>query len=646
MLLRRTTGWALVTASVIASPRALAANLDAQPMAGQKLRVDGMLSEWRGRMTELGETVQGRPGKGLSASGMVGYDDRHVYVAMKVRDANLMRTKDAGKSEDHATLLLSIPTGRGHATYAVDLFPGEPGRLPGAVKMAGRAVQGAKLVEAPAAGGFVFEAQIPWSAFPEAKTVRVGLRGALRYTDADASGRVTAVVATSRAAGGRSLPPLPLESEQALEATLVQGKGLSAKPAKELVGNVAGDAMLERVALYDGHLTIVGPRYRGGKQFYFSDLGVRNASMVPRFELHDFDGDGRDEIVLQKRVGTSEQYREILQIFKVGTDDAPFVAFTHETGIKTTDEQITNVVKIKKQGKRTVIKISQGQVEGVDPATYDELKPGEYESALLPWDSVKSRTFGWDKDAIRKLDEESWEPKLGPPGAGAKPGPGAPMGPPKPPPPRPPSADELLDRVYALYKKDRGVRGGKPSFDFVTDVVGDRQNERVLVHGKDIVAFGAGFKGGTSYTFITVGVNEPGDIVDVTARDLTGDGKAEVVVRGIVRAKASEELGGMEVQRYALLVYKVTDTGLRRIFGAETGRSLDGNRVLGAVAFQPSAAGLAIELRPARAVGWTQKTYPFPTDTTAAGGLEPLLLPWGSERARRYRFDGNGYVAD
>jgi CRISPR/Cas system-associated protein Cas5 (RAMP superfamily) len=43
-------------------------------------------------------------------------------------------------------------------------------------------------------------------------------------------------------------------------------------------------------------------------------------------------------------------------------------------------------------------------------------------------------------------------------------------------------------------------------------------------------------------------------------------------------------------------------------------------------------------------VGWTEKTYPFPPDTTAAGGLEPLLLPW-SGGSRKYAFDGSTFAS-
>jgi hypothetical protein len=184
-----------------------------------------------------------------------------------------------------------------------------------------------------------------------------------------------------------------------------------------------------------------------------------------------------------------------------------------------------------------------------------------------------------------------------------------------------------------------------PRFDFVTDVVADRANERVLVHQRDIVVFGKGFLGGTSYAYTTIGVADPTDILDVTARDLTGDGKAEVVVRAVLHAKASEELGGEVVDRHALFVYKVLGDRVLRVFAAETGRTLGQNHVIGAVSFGAAPTG-SIELRAARAIGWSERSYPFPEDVAPAGGLEPVLLPWGTQPNRKYRFNGQAFTAE
>jgi hypothetical protein len=617
--------------------------ITAEPMEGEKVRVDGDLREWPNKMTELGDTLSGSAGGGLRAAVTVGYDEASLYVVLKISDKHIERTAAAGPKEDHATLLLAFPHGRDFNTYELELYPGNPGKVAGVVKLKGAPVGGAKIVEAPRPGGLNVEAQIPWSAFPDAAKVRVGLRAAITYTDADGAA-IAGIIGSASGHSGRALPPLLLESEEGLESQLLRPKGLGTA-SREAYGNVAGDAMLERVAVFGDSLAILGPHYRGGKEFYFADLGVKDANMVTRLELVDFDADGHDEIVIQKRVGAPDKYREVLTVTKVGTNDTPYQAFAQEVGIKTADGKIANRVSF----KDGTIEVAQGEAEGFEPATYAEVTPSDMGSALLPWESVGSRSFKWTGKGFEQAAETPFTPKDG---AGPSPTPHVKKGqqarrksaaPAAPPAPRAPTSDELLDRVYALYRKDRGATG-RPSFDFVTDVAGDAGPERVLVQGKDLVVFGKGFRQGRSYAFITVGASDAKDIVDVTARDLTGDGKAEIIVRAVLHAKASKALGGDIVERRALMVYGVKDDAIVRLFAAETSRAVGDKEILGAVAFEPGKRGLDIELRPARALGWTEQSYPFPADTTTAGGLEPLLLPWGDAAKRSYRYNGSAYV--
>lgn len=631
-----------LAALLLAPGRASAADVvPLEPFVGKKVRVDGALGEWPSGFVELQEKTSGAGAKGQV---LLGYDDGALFVAARLKDKTIARTKSAGPSEDHLSVLLYFPNASGGAgkTRKIEVYPGDPGKLPALVKIDGREAPGASAVEAPEEGGLVLEAKIPWSALPEAQSLRVGLRGKVSYTDASAPGRVVGVGSTSRADGAK-MPSFPLEGEAGLWQSVLQPRRLGASPTREAYGDVWGKGEIERVALYGNNvLTIVGHGYRGGKEFYFGELPVEGDKGVSRLELLDVSGDGKSEIILQKRIGRGDSYREVLEILRLDDEGAPVTVFAHEVTLVTREGRIENQVRVTGAGKSARVEIQQGKASGFEPDTFQEPTiGGSIEPALLPWQSVGSRVYGWKGATFALLEEKPWKPKVG---STKKTTQGAPPEVKAPPAPRPPTQEELLDRVYALYKKDRGVGAKKPRFDFVTDVVGDEQAERVLVHDRDVVVFGKGFKQGTSYTFITVGVKEDKDILSVTARDLTGDGKAEIVVHAVLRAKASEGLGGDEVQRQALFVYSIVGESLTRVFATETGRALGGKRVLGAVAFLPRAGGVTLELRPSRAIGWTSQSYPFPEDRSAAGGLEPLLLPWGSVGPRRYEFDGNTFV--
>jgi hypothetical protein len=193
-----------------------------------------------------------------------------------------------------------------------------------------------------------------------------------------------------------------------------------------------------------------------------------------------------------------------------------------------------------------------------------------------------------------------------------------------------------MEKVYDLYKRERGV-SGHPRFDLAVDVTGDAQVERVLLHDRDIVVFGKGFKGGSGYTYLTLQqFTAPTDILEMTAREVTGDGKAEILVKGVLHAPGP---GGGTVDREVLLVFQVQGDQIKRVFAAEIARAMGRRRVTSAVRFP----GGGIELAPGTAVEWTAATYPFQQDAGQTGGLEPLLLPWSGIAPQRYRWSAGGF---
>jgi len=622
---------ALVGAATLAPPAAAQSALRADLIEAKTIKLDGVPKEW-GALASLGTAVKGKPQKAdLEAKAAIAYDNTTVFIAADVSD-------DVFKAGlDHLVVVLGFPGG---TSYEVELFPGDPGKTPASAKLGGKPVAGAKVVEAPRTGGYTLEATLPWSTFAMASSVRVGLRAGLFVHDADAAA-VDAVVGNTSSSAYASLPQLATESEQALADGLIKEKGLKGAPKYNLLGDVAGDSMKERVLVYDRYLIVLGSSFRKGSEYYFADLGVdANAGMVPHCELKDVTGDGQQEIVLRKRFGNATKYREALQVLWFGKSEVPNPILTHEVSIVTPEGNVENTVTMVADGARTAFKFEPGTAKSFHAGNYKELIEAGYDPALLPWGKIKSQTYKYDGAKFAKAIEEKQEPTAAP--AAAVPSATATAAAvPKPP---APSAAELLDQVYATYKKDRGV-SGKPKFDMAIDVAADKQTERVLLHDRDIVFFGKGFKGGTGYSYLTLQqFSAASDVTELTAKDVTGDGKAEIIVRGLLHASAPANAGGSNVDREVLLIFQVQSDALKRIFAAEMGRTIGANKVTGAISFSPGARGSDIELGPGRFVGWTDKTYPFNQDISAVGGYEPLILPWSGSKAVKYKWNGTAFA--
>jgi len=321
-----------------ASAAAAARPLPADALDPKKVRIDGVLKEWPAGAIKLGEKVRGASSARVTA--FIGYDDKSLYLALDARDAAFARTASFGENEDHAVFTLVVPTrGGGAQRYELGLYAGQSGKTAGQVKLGGRAIAGATVVEAPNAAGYTVEAKLPWTALPAASKVRVGLRGSVRYIDASQPGKIAGVLSSGEEA------PIFITAEQSLYQNLIEPKGLELKPGHEAYGNVAGDAMLERVAVYGGYLVIVGPHYQKGKSFYYKDLIIPDPSFVRRLEVRDMNGDGTDEIVLQLRTGR-DTYREIFEILAVQPNGAAERVFAHEVAIVTDTGSVQNQVKV------------------------------------------------------------------------------------------------------------------------------------------------------------------------------------------------------------------------------------------------------------------------------------------------------------
>lgn len=630
-LIAALTALAVTSAASPASAQVSALRADLVP--SKTIKLDGLPKEWPSGLATFGKAVKGKTGKlDLDARGAITYDASSIYVAADVTDDTLRG------GADHIALVIGFPGG---ATHEIQLFPGDPGKTAGVAKLGGVAVSGAKVVEAPRSGGYTLEASIPWSALPQAQSIRVGLRAALFARDADGSSTIEGVVGTAASGAFADLPQLATESEQALADGLLREKGLRGAPRYSFIADVAGDSMKERVLIYDRYLVVLGPTFRNGSEYYWNDIGVDAANgMLPHFDVRDVTGDSKAELIFRKRFGTGGRFREMVQVLRFGASEVPSPIFQHEIGIQTETGSVSNEVIFAPGGDKTAIKIATGTAKGFHAGNYKEATEKAFPALLLPWRTIKSITYKFAGSAFTKASEESQAATSAPAqrqdaGGGASATFKAPPA---------PSSAELMDQVYSLYKKDRNV-SGKARFDAAVDVAGDSSVERVLLHGRDIVVFGKTFKGGTGYSTMSMMFASASDIIGMTARDLTGDGKAEIIVKGVIKANAPSEAGGGVVEREVVLVFQVNGDVIRRVFSAEIARSIGGKRIEGLFRMVDAGKSAEIELAPGRAIEWTEQTYPFNQDVGPVGGAEPLLLPWSGLKPARYKWNGTAFVS-
>jgi hypothetical protein len=598
------------------------------------IKLDGVIGEWPA-LAKAGVVVKGSSTKTTMSVGLA-YDEAKIYLAADIVDPAFV----AGR--DHVALLLAVPEpgGSGYAPYELDFFAGKPGESEGSVRAGRRgAIPGARIVEAPNGSGYTMEASLPWSAIPAARTTRVGIHGLARYIASD----VTLATAEGDPQHPARMPWIPSEPELSLIEQLLTPKGLTkTAPVADLVADLTGDGVRERVAVFEHYLTICGTSYLGGTGYFFRDLVGELVSL----EVRDVTGRGKGgDVVVRRRASSGDGTREYLEVLSV-LDPAqePRLAFAHEIEIRQSDRHVDNVVHL----GRGQIELSVEPATGWDVQSYSEPVATDVAPLLLPWGPVRTQTWRWDGSRFAKAKEVLQKEQVPPGGTPSRAvaQDDAPPRPPEPPTPQVARGGDLSAQVLQAYRHDRGVGPElRPKVDLQVQVTGDEQPERVLLMGRDIVILGPGFKSGTGYSFATLTqFAEPSDVKDLSARDVTGDGNADLVVRGVRRIQS----GHAKVDSEAMFVYQVDESGaINRIFGIETGREQSAKRIQGLVQFIPSSSGKTFDVlaAPGRAWGWTPKTYPWAQEPPGTGGdVEPLLLPWGGIKSVRYTWNGTQFV--
>ena len=108
-----------------------------------RLTLDGLIREWSGfgqlravddRSSVTAGLASWRGTDDASFGYALARDDDGLWIAAEVRDDALVRSAAHAAGDDRLSLALAVTSGGRTVAYEVDLYPGEPGSFPGAVR--------------------------------------------------------------------------------------------------------------------------------------------------------------------------------------------------------------------------------------------------------------------------------------------------------------------------------------------------------------------------------------------------------------------------------------------------------------------------------------------------------------------------------
>lgn len=184
------------------------------------------------------------------------------------------------------------------------------------------------------------------------------------------------------------------------------------------------------------------------------------------------------------------------------------------------------------------------------------------------------------------------------------------------------------------FLRPRDLSAARPHHEFRVDVAEDARPEHVMLIDRLVVVMGPGFQDGRGYAFAELGIASVGDLLSAEAVDVTGDGKAELIV--VLRQRSTAG------SRDLFQVLSVTGDAIVPVFGIEQRKETPQGSVDATVRVERGRRGQAATIITATGAAHgldatTLRESP-PTD------VEGILLPWGPVAERRFRWDGHAFA--
>ncbi len=367
------------------------------------IHIDGLLSDWEGVSPIILKVnpAPGMSGRTLAVRVSCNYGPKHLYLLVDVDDDIIIRSKDAGPTEDHLELAFGVDNKAGEHVRIDKLmiWPGaNPQKQPRVVRWeaksppkviagegpAGRdkALKGPPVFEvydALQTRGYALEMRLPKKVIPgfvEGQPLKL----ALKVVDGDGPGSVgyAETSPVDRAAG---MSEVEFEEGQSSYGDLLKDLKVRAEDVFFEKTADLGDG-LGRVVMVGKFLAFTGKSY-AYLEMAPSRSDIKDVQLIP------LQGD-QQAVALRLAEHGSGGGREVLRVYRLagGRFESLFAAeVAKEQGTKRLNVQVSYV----KKGKTTEIELSPLPAVGFSEASYTELPAEDVIPILLPWQDKKTR---------------------------------------------------------------------------------------------------------------------------------------------------------------------------------------------------------------------------------------------------------------
>jgi hypothetical protein len=167
------------------------------------------------------------------------------------------------------------------------------------------------------------------------------------------------------------------------------------------------------------------------------------------------------------------------------------------------------------------------------------------------------------------------------------------------------------------------------------DIAGDSRPERIVFAGSIYAVMGLGLPDGEFY-FYRLTLRNPSDLKEALLMDVDGDGKPSIVIRSV--EYDTKGLYSQEIIR----VLGIKGGLLASIFGQEIANSQPEGTLTCKYEWKKKGKGFDFIVNMATNKGIEEKTY-VDMDSKDAKDYEEILLPWGLDKKKTYRFSKTSY---